>query len=703
MRLNRFLLATGSVLFVFFFFNISKLEAQDANDFYLKGEKFFKARQLKSARFDSAITYYNKAINLNPGFTQAYLSRGFSYAELNQVDRAIEDFTTLISLAPDSSDYFSYRGELYFKQARFTDAIKDYSSAIKLMRPDDKEGAVINYGGRYKAWYFVNEIDSALNDIDALIRLQPNFPGNYNNRALCFNNLGQYEDAIEDYIRYLAKEKNQGNAYVNIISPLARMKRFDDAVYYAEEFKRKKLVSFLDDSKYEFYRYFINAVTLVAKGFFQDALNSLDTAFLKYGTEIKSETRRGYIDILWLKGYVQEQLGQNDVAMTEYEQSLAIDLRQPDVVSALQNLQYKTFTTRSNNDNSPPLLKRERFETDTIPLSTTDSIRIRIKGTAFDSSGVQFISINKTNIPFSSEGKYLAFFEYDLIKKITDSTDIVVTVVDSANLERNYRKSINETRGTIVTVESESPCTGMGKYHAILIAEEDYQAGWKKLKNPVRDANRLRNILINQYSFDSENVDTLYNRSRSDILETIINRCKQLGPDDNLLIFYAGHGDTTHDRLGNLEGYLVPVEAPLNKDWYYINAANIKSALLRSNARHILIMLDACYSGSFTRGDKEPEKNAADLCNQYLLPSRKVMASGSSNQQVPDNSFFINIIANSLQNSTGNLSTQDLWIDVYKKMPKTGFDGMVTTPQYSDIKDVGDDGGSFIFKLRKKN
>ncbi len=222
---------------------------------------------------------------------------------------------------------------------------------------------------------------------------------------------------------------------------------------------------------------------------------------------------------------------------------------------------------------------------------------------------------------------------------------------------------------------------------------------------PIRDANNLKEILVSKYTFEAKNIDTLYNRSREDIVEAIIAKCKALKKDDNLLIFYAGHGDTGRYKTGYIDGYLIPTSAKKGLVSYYITSEEIQKAVLNSNGKHILIMLDACFSGQFLRGQNEEEDNLAvkgDEELQWKALSRKVMTSGNL-AVVLDDSYFIKFVQGFLKdNNKPLISAKDLWYTVKNKMNsipeavKTKYHN----PQYSALKSIGDEGGSFIFKLR---
>ncbi len=205
-----------------------------------------------------------------------------------------------------------------------------------------------------------------------------------------------------------------------------------------------------DEPGYKFYRYFIKAVTQVSENKYEEGLLNLDSASLFYNNRVNdttNKTRRGYIDVLCLRGYILEKMGDIDNAAINYEQSLMIDPRQPDVKTALLNLEVKKrnalVKTRAI-DKTPPVINVWSADTVKNKIENTDSIKIKIRGKATDVSGISTVKINDTVVVFDDNDGY---FEYSLIKPKGDSADILITVIDSANVAAKHIITNRATRG----------------------------------------------------------------------------------------------------------------------------------------------------------------------------------------------------------------------------------------------------------------
>jgi len=78
----------------------------------------------------------------------------------------------------------------------------------------------------------------------------------------------------------------------------------------------------------------------------------------------------------------------------------------------------------------------------------------------------------------------------------------------------------------------------LGRYHAIVIGNNDY-ANLSKLRSAVNDARHVADLLERDYDFA---VHLLVNATRSDVIRALSKLRANLTPNDNLLIYYAGHG-----------------------------------------------------------------------------------------------------------------------------------------------------------------
>jgi tetratricopeptide (TPR) repeat protein len=120
----------------------------------------------EQGRYDEAIEEYNKAIELNPEFVEAYQKRGGIYnAEKNEFDKAIADFDKAIKLDPEFALAYTGRGMAYAFKHEFDKAIADFDKAIKL------DPGAVNYFVRGCVYAEVGESNKAISDLEKCIEL----------------------------------------------------------------------------------------------------------------------------------------------------------------------------------------------------------------------------------------------------------------------------------------------------------------------------------------------------------------------------------------------------------------------------------------------------------------------------------------------------------------------------------------------------
>ena len=255
--------------------------------------------------------------------------------------------------------------------------------------------------------------------------------------------------------------------------------------------------------------------------------------------------------------------------------------------------------------------------------------------------------------------------------------------------EENAQNENQAENGDITNLVKEA------KNYAIIIGESKYKDPvMPDLYYPLQDARKVRDVLVNNYTFDNKNVILLENPTRGKILRTLDSLKNIISSSDNLLLFYAGHG--TWDERTSM-GYWLPSDAAARVYDNWIMNSIITGYVSQINARHTLVIADACFGGSIfrTRAFKpEEEKTISDL---YIRTSKKAMTSGDMTE-VPDVSVFVK---NFLQLLTDN---QDDYLpseQLFFRIKPTVVDAIDLIPQFGIIKNSGDQGGDFIF-FRKK-
>ncbi len=101
--------------------------AQDANYYYNSGVVFFSA-----SKYSKAISEFNKAIKLDPNYSEAYIYRSISKNKLGASKEAEQDYYKAIGINLTYASAYSNRGIIFYNLGLYPEAIKDFNKAIAL-------------------------------------------------------------------------------------------------------------------------------------------------------------------------------------------------------------------------------------------------------------------------------------------------------------------------------------------------------------------------------------------------------------------------------------------------------------------------------------------------------------------------------------------------------------------------------------------
>ena len=249
-------------------------------------------------------------------------------------------------------------------------------------------------------------------------------------------------------------------------------------------------------------------------------------------------------------------------------------------------------------------------------------------------------------------------------------------------------------------------------YHdswAAIIGIDDY-VNWQKLQYAAQDALGVKDLLIQKYNFKPDHVFTLLNgqATRQNILSLLGDKLadpRMVQRDDRVLVFYAGHGATRKLASGRELGYIIPVDAGLaNFEGSAISMTNFQDISEAIPAKHLLFIMDSCYSGlALTRGGSAP--TSQNYLNEISRrEARQMFTAGGADQQVADNgpnghSVFTWTLLQGLDgradlNGDGVITASELAAYVAPAVSALSHQ----TPTFGNLP--GTEGGDFIFNLK---
>ena len=225
-----------------------------------------------------------------------------------------------------------------------------------------------------------------------------------------------------------------------------------------------------------------------------------------------------------------------------------------------------------------------------------------------------------------------------------------------------------------------------------------------QLKFAVHDAKGMEKVLRNHYPFDR--IIRLYNEeaTKERIMKVLQGDLSQVGSDDAVLIYFAGHGITLPTAQGDL-GYLVPYDGSLKREEIY---KNISMQQIKADvcplipAKHVLIIADACFGGLLlaTRsGTVSPVHKTAYLREITREPVRQIITAGGKDERVLDgglggHSVFTGRLIEALEKVIDFITARELGVKIQQQVyGDAAARGHKQRPLVGEIYGTGD----FVF------
>jgi uncharacterized protein len=251
-----------------------------------------------------------------------------------------------------------------------------------------------------------------------------------------------------------------------------------------------------------------------------------------------------------------------------------------------------------------------------------------------------------------------------------------------------------------------------GRYYALIIGNQNYDQ-MESLKTPLYDAVRAAQILKDKYGFT---VQIIEDGTGVAMLKALNELNAVLTDNDNLLIYYAGHGYRLKTATTEA-GYWLPRNAdrPPN-DTFWVPNEQITANIGRLKAKRVLVVADSCYAGLlsedpffFVFNNAAQAAQAAQAPSAQLLQyriakrARLLIASGGDNPVLDEsidgkNSVFAKAFLDILESNQNILTSPALFNMVQGRVKDEAAKSHFSQqPEMKAIKGAGHEAGDFFF------
>jgi uncharacterized caspase-like protein len=170
---------------------------------------------------------------------------------------------------------------------------------------------------------------------------------------------------------------------------------------------------------------------------------------------------------------------------------------------------------------------------------------------------------------------------------------------------------------------SSSSSLGFDRSIAVVIGVDEYGHGLPPLRNAVRDAIAVGDVLQRQGFEVLRLLDAEASLLRLEDLFQSVLPSLQPAPE-RLLVYFAGHGLAQTDDNHGVTGFLLPADARAGQEDSYWPMAHLFRLLQPFLCKHLLVILDCCFAGTFprptvweVRADDEPAPLVLERFRHY--------------------------------------------------------------------------------------
>lgn len=156
--------------------------------------------------YDESIAAATQLLAKYPKNAELLYARSYSYYKKEMFDDALQDANALVALGDDFEGYY-LRGQIYHDKGEYQAAVNDYTKALSYQQSESC------YSWRGLCYINLEDYQKGLDDLNKVEAMGSKDPINFCNRALCNQNLGRFESAVQDCTKALIYDPDYADAY----------------------------------------------------------------------------------------------------------------------------------------------------------------------------------------------------------------------------------------------------------------------------------------------------------------------------------------------------------------------------------------------------------------------------------------------------------------------------------------------------------
>jgi tetratricopeptide (TPR) repeat protein len=217
-------------------------------------------------KYDEALRTYDKAIEINPKYADAYNNKGNVYKDLEKQEEALKCYDKAIEIDPEEGDFYYSKGNALYTFKRYDEAITTLNKAV------EKDSSNIEaYEKIALTLYDQGKSEEALKSCDSALILNPKSSRLYNTKGNLYYWSKMYKESVEMYDKAIQFFDNKVlYIYSNKAGSLYELERYDEAL---AAYNKAIELNLFDEDVYN-----SKGNTLIALGKYEEAIESYNKA-----------------------------------------------------------------------------------------------------------------------------------------------------------------------------------------------------------------------------------------------------------------------------------------------------------------------------------------------------------------------------------------------------------------------------------------
>ena len=156
-----------------------------------------------TSKFTEAITSFDKAIEINPYYADAFYNKGMALSATSKFTEAITSFDKAIEINPYYADAFYNKGMALSATSKFTEAIFSYEKTLEI---DSDNVKALNGKSWILANQFPTRIIEALETIKRALGIDPTDIDILYTYGFIMEHMGSYKESVSIYNHILKQD-----------------------------------------------------------------------------------------------------------------------------------------------------------------------------------------------------------------------------------------------------------------------------------------------------------------------------------------------------------------------------------------------------------------------------------------------------------------------------------------------------------------